>query len=160
MVFGLLTIAAAAGWRRALTPGRGATIYPPLRVVEGLGLVVVGIFSQDPMPGYPPGAAVSAPTLHSEIHLIMSYVSFTSLIATVILAWRFWSERGWRGWAWPTALFGLMPIVFIAAFGATYGHSPSGVFERLASSGGLPLGFAILGRLLAQAWRSTRRGSI
>ena len=132
-------------------------MYPVLRAVEGLTLVVVGVFSQDPMHGFPPGMAPSAPTLHGEIHLVASYVSFTSLIATLVLARRFALEPLWKGWAWPAVAVSLLPIVFISAFGATYGHAPSGVFERLASSAGLPFGLAVLGRLLFQAWQGAQR---
>ncbi len=156
--FGLVTIfCSALGWRRALTPGLGATAYPLLRTVEGLTLIIVGIFSQDPVPGYPPGAVPTAPTLHGEIHLLASYVSFTSLVTTLVLARRFATEPQWRGWVWPTVLVSILPIVFIAAFGATYGHAPAGVFERLASSVGLPYGLAVLGRLLIQARSAHRR---
>lgn len=47
----------------------------------------------------------------------------------------------------PTVIYAILPIACIAAFGATFGHAPSGVFERLASTGGFPFGLAILGRL-------------
>ncbi len=66
-------------------------------------------------------------------------------------------EPPWRGWVWPTVLFAILPIAFITAFGATYGHAPAGVFERLASSAGLPFGLAILARLVAQAWLGAGR---
>lgn len=155
VAFGLVTILCSAlGWRRTLRPGLGATVYPILRVIEGLTLIIVGLFSQDPARGYPPGAIAMAPTLHGEIHTIVSYVAFTSLLATLVLARRFAAEPRWRGWVWPTALFGILPIAFIAAFGATYGHAPSGVFERLASSAGLPFSIALLARLLLQGRRT------
>ncbi len=161
VAFGIVTIACSAvGWRRALRNGPGAIAYPILRVIEGLTLIVVGIFSQDAMPGYPAGAVASGPTLHGEIHLLASYVSFSSLAGSLVLAWRLASEPAWRAWAWPAVLVGLMPIVFIAAFGATYGHAPSGLFERLASSGGTPFGLALLGRLLWQARLGRVKASI
>jgi len=139
VLFGMITIGCSAiGWRRALRPGFGAVAYPILRGVEGMALILLGCFSQDPTGGYPPGVPTPAtPSLHG--------------LSTLLLARRFALEPRWRGWVWPTVLFAVLPIVFIAAFGATYGHAPAGVFERLASSAGLPFGLAILARLLIQA---------
>lgn len=152
-LFGIVTVVTAIGWRRALAGGFGSSSYPIFRIVEGFGLVVAGTFSQDPMAGYNPDHLTLSPSLHGEIHLLSSYVSFASLAAIVILALRFRKEPTWRRWTWPTIVFAFLPIVFIAAFGATYGHVPSGVFERLASSAGLPLGAAIIARLWAQRSR-------
>jgi hypothetical protein len=153
VLFGTITIGCSAiGWRRALRPGFGAVTYPLLRGIEGTALILLGCFSQDPTGGYPPGAPTPAtPSLHGEIHVALSYVGFVSLLSTLLLARRFALEPSWRGWVWPTVLFAVLPIVFIAAFGATYGHAPAGVFERLASSAGLPFGLAILARLVIQA---------
>ncbi|HZV48254.1 MAG TPA: DUF998 domain-containing protein [Candidatus Dormibacteraeota bacterium] len=159
VLFGVTTIGCSAiGWHRALRPGFGAIAYPVLRGVEGAALILLGFFSQDPTGGYPPGAPTPAtPSLHGEIHVVLSYVGFVSLLSSLLLARRFAMEPLWRGWVWPTVLFAILPIAFITAFGATYGHAPAGVFERLASSAGLPFGLVILARLVIQAWLGSGR---
>src|SRR5437763_1067474 len=50
IVYGLLVCCSAAGWRAALKPGVGATLVPLFEGLTGLGLIVCGIFSQDPAP--------------------------------------------------------------------------------------------------------------
>jgi len=56
VVFGVLALASAVGWRLALTPGVGKVWYPLLKAIIGAGLIVDGFFSQDPVVGYPPWA--------------------------------------------------------------------------------------------------------
>src|SRR2546421_58410 len=55
VVTGLMVIAGAAGLRRALGSGRGATWAPRLVGVYGAGLVCAGVFRADPALGFPPG---------------------------------------------------------------------------------------------------------
>ncbi|MBJ7602045.1 MAG: DUF998 domain-containing protein [Candidatus Dormibacteraeota bacterium] len=42
MVFGVLMLCSALGWRRALTPGIGALAYPVLRGIAGVSLILIG----------------------------------------------------------------------------------------------------------------------
>jgi Protein of unknown function (DUF998) len=66
IVFGVLVCLSAAGWRAALAPGRGALTFPELRVIAGVGLVMDGLFAQDPSGGDPPGARAGVPTVHGQ----------------------------------------------------------------------------------------------
>jgi Protein of unknown function (DUF998) len=138
-------------WRKVLKGGVGATWYPIMRALEGLGLIVDGFFSQDPAPGYPKGAVLTAPTLHGEIHLIFAFVCITAMaVGFFVLAWRFAKEPGWRGWALYSVITGLLTIILIATFGAASAqHSEmAGLFERLATSGvSIPFGFLLVARL-------------
>lgn len=151
VVFGLITIVIAFVWRRVLKGGVGATWYPIMRGLEGLGLIVDGFFSQDPAPGYPKGAVLTAPTLHGEIHLIFAFVCITSMaIGFFVLARRFAQEPAWHGWATYSVITGILTIVLIAIFGAASAqHSGmAGLLERLATSGvSLPFGLLLLARL-------------
>lgn len=152
ILFGVLTLCSALGWRRALALGTGATAYPTLRILVGVGLIVDGFFSQNPAAGYPPGAIVGATTLGGGIHVIFSFVTITALALTdFVLARRFSNERGWRGWAAVSVSTGLLTIAFIAVFGAMSGHSPGGLFERLAGGVNTLLLLGVLARLLLQA---------
>src|SRR5215469_14908484 len=100
IVFGVLVCASAAGWRAALAPGRGAVAFPVLRVIAGVGLVMDGLFSQDPTGGYPPGSRAGAPTVHGQVHTLFAMITITALAAgCFVLARRFVAQPGWRGWA-------------------------------------------------------------
>jgi hypothetical protein len=157
IVFGVLAFASAFGWRMALKPGVGATWYPILKGLTGIGLVIDGFFSQDPAVGYPVGAIVGAPTVHGIIHNLFAFVTITALaVSSFVLARRFAKEPRWRGWALIAALTGILTLAFIALFGATNGHvgSPAGLFERLATGVNSILGLSIFVRLLIDRGRA------
>ncbi len=144
-LFGLVTLLAAApGWRRALRSGTAAVGHPALKAIEGLGLVVIGLRSQDPADGYPPGAPTPPrPTTSAEIHLFSSFVTITAIaLGSLLLARRLVVEPRWgRGWA-----------VFIALFGWTSTHGgPASLFERLSTGVATLLAVLVVGRLPAQA---------
>ena len=58
---GAFVLAFAVGIGRALANGRGATWAPRLIAVYGVGLIAAGIFTADPMNGFPAGAPAAAP---------------------------------------------------------------------------------------------------
>ena len=123
IVFGALVCGSAAGWRAALAPDRGAWAFPVLRAVAGVGLVMDGLFSQDPSGGYPPGARAGAATVHGQVHTLSAVITITALAAgCFVLAARFAAEPAWRRWAPFAAAAGVATVVFIAAFGAAGGH--------------------------------------
>lgn len=150
VIFGLLTLCSALGWRRSLTPGRASIAYPLFKAISGAGLVVAGVFSQDPAPGYPVGAVVGAATTHGTIHVIAAFVIILALAAdAVALAWRFATERRWRVWAPFAVLTGVLTIVFIALFGMAGAHGGlAGVYERVSTGVNSLLSIAVLARLL------------
>jgi Protein of unknown function (DUF998) len=152
-VFGVAVIASAAGWRRALRPGRGARAYPLLRGIAGLGLIMDSVFSQDPAPGYPAGTLASHPTVHGQVHTLFAFVAIMALAASCfVLARRFAAEPQWRRWTGPAVTAGVLTIVFIAAFGAMGAHGGmTGLFERLAGGVESVLGIAVVTRLAIQA---------
>ena len=153
IIFGLFTLCSAIGWRQALVPGAGALWYPLLKAISGIGLILDGIFSQDPAPGYPPGAALTSPTLHGTLHVIFAFVTITAIAGSAfVLARRFAVEPAWRWWAALAIIAGLLTLVFIALFGATVAHGGlAGLYERLATGVQSVLGLAVLVRLLIQA---------
>jgi hypothetical protein len=149
VVFGVLVCLSAAGWRAALTPGRGALAFPALRVIAGLGLVMDGLFAQDPSGGYPPGGSTRPATLHGQVHAVFALITITALAGgCFVLAARFASEPGWRRWAAFALAAGVATIAFIAAFGATDGHGGlAGLWERAAGGATTVLTVAVLARL-------------
>ncbi|HZR39705.1 MAG TPA: DUF998 domain-containing protein [Ktedonobacteraceae bacterium] len=162
--FGLVTIAMAFVWREILKGGAGATWYPILRCLEGLGLIADGFFSQDPTSGYPREAILTPPTLHGTIHTLFAFVCITSMaIGYFVLARRFAQEPRWgRGWAVYSVISGLLTMLLIAVFGTlTAQHSQiAGLFERLATSGvSIPFGLIVLIRVwLGVGFTSLGRG--
>jgi len=96
--FGALVLSSVVGWRRLLAGGVGALLYPLLRAIEGVALVIDGIFSQDPDGGYPPGAVLGSRSLHGEIHLTFAFVAITAIaLSWFVLARRLSVESEWRG---------------------------------------------------------------
>jgi hypothetical protein len=163
IVFGALVCASAAGWRAALAPGRGAWAFPVLRVAAGVGLVMDGLFAQDPSGGYPPGARAGVPTLHGQVHVLFAVITITALASgCFVLAARFAAEPGWRRWAVFAAVAGVATIVFITAFGTAGGHGGlAGAWERAAGAATSVLTVAVLARLAVTsrpAARARRRG--
>jgi hypothetical protein len=148
-----LTIASAAGWWRALTPGGVALLYPLLRGFVGVGLLIDGILSQDPSPQYPPGAAIpSVPTLHADIHALFAYVAITSVaLSCFVLAVRLARTPSWRLWAVAAVLTGAATLILIAVYGSLIDHGPAGVFERLATGIESIFSLLLVGRLVLQA---------
>jgi hypothetical protein len=154
IVFGILTIISAFGWRAALAPGRGALWYPLLKAVSGLGLIMDGIFSQDAGRGYPPGAPTLPITVAGQIHNIAAYICVSSIaLGAFVLAARFAAEPRWRWWAPYAALTGIATMAFIATFGALFAQpgTPAGLFERLSPGVDSLLGILVFARLLIQA---------
>lgn len=149
IVFGVLVCLSAAGWRAALAPGRGALAFPVLRVIAGVGLVMDGLFAQDPSGGYPPGARAGVPTVHGQVHTLFAMITITALASgCFVLARRFAAEPGWRRWAVLAVAAGMATIVFIAAFGAAGGHGGlAGLWERAAGAATSVLTVAVLARL-------------
>ncbi|HZU17398.1 MAG TPA: DUF998 domain-containing protein [Candidatus Dormibacteraeota bacterium] len=155
VALGLAQIVAALGWRWTLRPGPVAWPHPALRALTGLGLVAAGIFSQDPTREYPPGAFHPTPTLHGEVHVLASFVTFTALmVGCFVLAARFARTPGWRGWAVYAVVTGLLTPVLIPIFGQLTERGPAGLFERLAITVESILVALVVGRLWLQRRRT------
>lgn len=111
---GLMVIAAAAGLRRALDPGRGRVWAPLLVGAYGLSLVGAGVFTADPAPGFPVGSpATTTMSWHGMLHFAVGGLGFLCLIAACfVLASRFASD-GRTGLAWFSRITG---VGFLAGF--------------------------------------------
>jgi hypothetical protein len=143
IVTGLLTIAGAAGMRRALQSGRGRTWGPLLLAVYGLGLIGAGFFSADPALGLPPGTPADAHSIswHGLLHFISAGVGFLGLIAAcVVFARRF---AGLKQWGWAVYSLATGVLFFAAFFGIATGSNQSGAaltFVGLAFTAAVVLG--------------------
>jgi len=129
-------------WRQILKGGVCAIWYPIVRGIEGLALILVGIFSTDPGYGYPPGTPQGAgtPTLGGTLHLVFTILVVNAMcVGLFIIAIRFWRNPDFRGWAIFSIICGFLPMVFMPFFviaqnthGAFSGYA--GLFERLATN--------------------------
>lgn len=153
IVFGILIICFASGLRIALTPGRADTWGPILQIIVALCLILAGIFSQDPVPGYPIGtiAAPNPPTTHAVIHVLATFGAFIlRVIWCFVIARRFAIEPRWRGWASFAIADGIAMMVLLALFGMGMANGgPGGAFEKLASITASVLSVALTIRLLS-----------
>jgi Protein of unknown function (DUF998) len=150
---GLLTIAGAAGMRRALAGGRGSTWGPRLVGLYGLGLIGAGIFIADPARGFPPGTPADAQAIswHGLLHLVSGGVGFAGLIAACMVFARRFAGLGQRTWAAYSVATG---VLFFAAFVGIASGSQSGgpvlVGVTLAFTAAVVLGWAWISALAAK----------
>lgn len=127
IVTGLMTVAAAAGLRRAMTPGRGHRWASLLIAVYGVGMVGAGVFTADPAQGFPVGTPeVTTVSWHGMLHFVTGGIGFLCLIvACLVLGSRF-AGAGRTALAWFSRVTG---VAFLAAFAgiASGSHGPTTV---------------------------------
>lgn len=129
IVAGLLVVAGAVGFRRALRGGRAGTWGALLVGIYGLGLVAAGIFSTDPVNGFPPGSTTSSQlSVHSLLHLLVSSIAFLSLIvaSAIVFARRFagLGQRGWAAYSVATGAYFLVTWIGLVMTGDTFTAVP------------------------------------
>lgn len=121
VVTGLMTIAAAAGIRRAIGPGWA----PRLIAAYGLSLVAAGVFRADPAQGFPLGTPDHTTiSWHGMLHLMSGAIGFGCLIAgSLVLARRF-GRQGQPGLAWFSRIAGVGLLLGFAGI-ASGSHGPT-----------------------------------
>lgn len=132
VIFGVLMLLSAFGWYHVLRPGRASIWFPLFQGFAGFSLIVLGFFSMDPLPGYPPGAVLTASTVHGTLHSVFADVVILSLACgCFVFARRFAIESRWRGWATYSVMTGVLILVFFWLFVHTAATGlPAGLFER------------------------------
>jgi len=140
LVCGGLVLLCAVGLRQALKGTRGAVGAPILLGLFAISLLVAGIFSTDPVLGYPPGVP-EIQTTHGAIHGVAGLLAFTLLpAACFVTAWHLAKQPGEGRWAVYSIAVGLVVMVFFfaAAFSSqadmsgTWPNAPTGIFQRIA----------------------------
>jgi hypothetical membrane protein len=100
VVTGILFVGLAAGIRRALRGTRGGTWGALCIGACGAGLAAAGVFTADPVLGFPPGSTPAAsPSWHSLLHLVAFVVAVPSLAAACGVFARRFAALGQAGWA-------------------------------------------------------------
>ncbi|MEW1840177.1 DUF998 domain-containing protein [Nonomuraea angiospora] len=111
----LATIAAAAGLRRALAPGRGARWAPVLVGVFGASMIGAAIFPADPAMGFPAGTpeGPGVITPSGTLHLAAGGVGFLCMVAACYVIASRQAREGRTGWALYSRLTGTL---FLGSF--------------------------------------------
>jgi hypothetical protein len=145
IVTGILLIGFALGLRSWLGSGRGSIGAPAAVAVSGIGFVIAGLFSTQPLNGYPPGTPEGMPveiTGASLLHVGGALLLFLGLIAAAAVLGRWFRVAGSTGWAsasWTTAIIVL--VFFGASSAGPSGEPPipalAGLFQRISLIAGL-----------------------
>ncbi|RVX43179.1 uncharacterized protein DUF998 [Nonomuraea polychroma] len=111
----LATIAAAAGLRRSLSPGRGARWAPILVGAFSASMIGAATFPADPAMGFPPGTpeGPGTVTLSGTLHLAVGGVGFLCMIAACFVIASRQARAGRTGWAWYSRITGTL---FLGSF--------------------------------------------
>ncbi|MFK4836969.1 DUF998 domain-containing protein [Microbacterium sp. ZW T2_14] len=122
---GLMVLAAALGFQRAIRNGRGLATAVLLDVY-GACLILSAIFPPDPVPGFPPGSEGGVASTSGILHLVFGAIGFLAL-AVAAFAYAGWCRSiGERGRA--SLAIGLGAVVVIGFFGgAAFAMIPLGV---------------------------------
>jgi hypothetical protein len=124
ILVGLMVIAAAIGFRRAIDSAKGSWMRV-LLVAYGVALIGSGIFAPDPMGGFPPGMEESV-SVSGLLHLAFGAVGFLSLGVAAIVFSGWCRSRGLRGAGALSLVAGILVIAGFAAGGAL-SQGPAGV---------------------------------
>src|SRR5262245_35491575 len=117
LLVGVLTVLLAVGVGRMMRTGRGAVWGPRLLGLFGLAYLVGGLFTADPVAGFPPGTApeVVQRTWQGAVQNASRGVSSGLLLAASLVFAAWFAAEGRRGWAW---FYGAaIPTVFVALTG-------------------------------------------
>ncbi|MEU8384897.1 DUF998 domain-containing protein [Streptosporangium sp. NPDC048865] len=150
---GLASVACAAGLRRALSPGRGATWAPRLVGAYGVSLVGAGIFRADPGMGFPAGTPEGPGPVswHGMLHFACGAVGFLCVIVACLVVGGRFAAEGRTGWAVLSRLAGGL---FLAAFAAV-ASGGGAVWANLAFVAGIVVIWAWLSALSLHLRRRT-----
>ena len=115
IITGLLTLALAAGLRRALQPQGGSKWGANWITAVGIGLIGAGLFVTDPLNAYPPGTPLMPlqPSITGRFHRLFSAFVFFGLPGASFVLGRLFARRGEQAWAMYSRLSG---TAFIIAF--------------------------------------------
>ncbi|MEU6411845.1 DUF998 domain-containing protein [Microbispora sp. NPDC046933] len=126
LLTGLSLLGFAAAVRHVLRSPVGALLVG----VAGLALVVSGLFTMDPMHGYPPGSADPITTSpHHQVHDVAGGVLFLAIPAACFVISRR-LRGGWRAYLLLTGVAGLVLMIW---FGSAWeaGAANAGLIQRI-----------------------------
>ncbi|MER7490841.1 DUF998 domain-containing protein [Streptomyces sp. NPDC126497] len=114
LLAGALLVAGAAGLRRVLDGGAGATWGPVLVGVCGVSFWAAAAFPADAGAGFPAGSPdTAALSGHGAVHMAAGTAGYLALCAAFVVLARPLADRGHRGWAVASRL---VPVAVLAGF--------------------------------------------
>ena len=140
---GAMVAAFAVGLARA-GAGRWA---PRLLALYGAGLAAAGVFTADPMAGFPVGAD-ETPSWHGLLHLAAGGIGFLGMVAACLVLGRRFAAAGRRSWALASRVTG---VAFLAAFAGITTGSTAATLPFVA---GVVLSFGWLTALAVDTYRN------
>jgi hypothetical membrane protein len=122
---GLMSIAFSVALRRTLAGGRGRRSVPVLVGTFGVGVLLAGVFSTDPMAGFPVGMPTpTTPSLPGMLHLMTSGIGFVALAAAMlVMAVRYATEHRRARVTFSV----VAAVALLGGFGTIASGSPVGV---------------------------------
>jgi hypothetical membrane protein len=137
---GAMVVAFALGVRRALGPGWA----PRLLALYGVALAGAGVFTADPMAGFPAGSPGGVVSWHGTLHFTIGGIGFLGMIAACLVL----ARRLPPGWALFSRVTG---IAFLAAFAGITTGSPAATLPFVA---GVLLSFGWLAGLAVRLYKT------
>lgn len=123
IVVGLMVIAAAIGFARALRGSTSASWAAGLVGGYGACLIASGIFPPDPMAGFPEGSSTDG-TLSGVLHLAFGAIGFLALAIAAFVVARWCARRQEAQWALYSRVSGVVIIVAFLAGAALATETP------------------------------------
>lgn len=118
IVTGLMVLAAAYGFIRAMRGSAGAGRAGTLLGIYGVCFVASGLFPPDPMAGFPPGGAGAEGSLSGVLHFAFGAVAFLCLAAAAFVLGGWHARRGDRRRAMYSRIGGAVVLIGFMAGGA------------------------------------------
>jgi hypothetical membrane protein len=147
----VLTGAMVAAFAVGLTRTGVGRWAPRLLALYGAGLAAAGVFTADPMAGFPvgtPAGPAENPTWHGALHLAAGGIGFLGMVAACLVLGRRFAAAGRRGWALASRVTG---IAFLAAFAGITTGSTAATLPFVA---GVVLSFGWLTALAVDTYRN------
>jgi len=162
IITGLLLLAFAFGLRFTLQPAGGTNWGPLLIGLVGIGLIGAGIYTTDPLNGYPAGTPLMpvVRSSHGRLHDLFGLPVFLGLPAACLIFCKDFLRQGKRGWAIYSALSGAGMFAAFVLAGLGFRQTPgfvdfAGVFQRLS----LIIGLTWMTLLAAHYLHNTTRNT-
>ncbi|WP_214105890.1 DUF998 domain-containing protein [Acrocarpospora catenulata] len=127
LLMGVLAVAGSVGLRRAMSGRPGGRWAPSLVLVFGVTTCLAGIFTMDPVDGFPTGTPLGVPATmswHNIAHNAVSSIGFIALVVACFIFGRHYSRAGRTGYAVGSAA---SAVIFLGGLGwaLSGGHAGS-----------------------------------
>jgi hypothetical membrane protein len=111
IVSGAMVVAAALGFDRAMSPGKGARSAGLLVGVYGAALIGSGIFPPDPVDRFPDPASTAEATTGGVMHVALGGIGFLALAAAIFVVAGWLTRRGDLGAATRSRVAGAVVLI-------------------------------------------------